>query len=141
MKKIIMLSIIITLCFVSCINSSRNRTSNINEYSREVQKQDSKTVIDLLKEAGWTEYCTVKATNINARSVHDNYQKIFVILYKDNIYAAIPVVNKYKKYSSDYSPSLLSASRGTFKIPTDDGYITYTGRVIGGNGTHFYFDF
>ena len=76
MKKIIMLSIIITLCFVSCINSSRNRTSNINEYSREVQKQDSKTVIDLLKEAGWTEYCTVKATNINARSVHDNYQRI-----------------------------------------------------------------
>ena len=125
----------------SCVDTDRKQSSSSEEVNTEVVKKERKTTIQLLKEAGWTEYCTVRATNTSARSVHDNFQRVFVILYKDNLYAAIQDSEKYDEHSANYSPCLLRASKGTFRVPEDDGYRTYTGRVIWGDGTHFYFDF
>lgn len=124
------------LCISACTNTPKQQSLSSDETRTEVTKKERKTTIQLLKEDGWTEYCTVNATK-----AHSSYQRIFVILFKDDKYAAIRDEAKYEKHSVDYSPSLLGASRGTFRVPTDDGYETYTGRVIWGDGTHFYFDF
>ena len=125
----------------ACTNTPKQQLSSSDETRTEVTNNESKTTIQLLKEDGWTEYCTVTATNTSARDVYDNYQRTFVILFNDDKYAAIQSSDKYDEHSVNYSPILLSASRGTFRVPIDDGYETYTGRVIWGDGTHFYFDF
>ena len=128
------------LCISACTNTPKQQSSSSYGTRTEVTKNESKTTIQLLKEDGWTEYCTVLAYNVKARDVRDNFEREFVILFKDDKYAAIRSSEKYHQHSADYSPFLLSASRGTFSVPRDDGYSTYTGRVICG-GTHFYFDF
>ena len=140
--KLIALSFWGLLCIQSCTNQPQQHSSNSDETRTEITKNESKTTIQLLKEDGWTEYCTVTATNPNANSIYDNLQRRFVILFKNDKYAAILSSQKYDEHSVDYSPILLTASRGTFRVRTDDGdYETYTGRVIWGDGTHFYFDF
>ncbi len=139
--KLMVLSLLGVLCIQACTNTPKQQSSSSDETRTEVNKEESKTTIQLLKEDGWTEYCTVTAINTSARNVHDNFQRTFVILFKDDKYAAIRYTDKYDEHSVDYSPILLRASRGTFRVPIDDGYETYTGRVIWGDGTHFYFDF
>ena len=99
----------------------------------------SKTTIEILKDDGWTELTTVKASEPN-----DYDEKTFVILYKDNHYAAIQFSDKYDEHSPGYSPILLRVAKGNFRITDEDSYYdgsTYTGRVTWGNGDYYYFDF